>query len=88
MVTNEKRLELIKKFGSNEKDSGSTAVQVALLTERINSLAPHFEKNKKDYHSQRGLMKLIGARRSLLKYLNTKHPEKYQSVIKELGLRK
>ncbi len=80
--------KLAKKFGSSEKDSGSTSVQVALLTERINELAPHFLKNKHDHHSNRGLLKMIGKRKSLLKYLQTTDEAKYAYVIKELNLRK
>ncbi|MBP9675073.1 MAG: 30S ribosomal protein S15 [Bacteriovoracaceae bacterium] len=88
MVTNLERKEIIKKFGKNENDSGSTAVQIALLTKRIETLAPHFEKNKLDFHSKRGLLKMIGSRRSLLRYLAKTSDEGYQFVIKELGLRK
>jgi len=80
--------ELSKKFGKNEKDSGSIAVQVAVLTQRINELAAHFEKNSKDYSGKRGLMKMIGKRRSLLKYLGQRSETEYQNVITELGLRK
>lgn len=88
MITAERTAELVKQFGKNEKDSGSTAVQVAILTERIKNLTSHFADHKLDHHSKRGLMKLIGKRRSLLKYLNSRTPEDYQKVIKELGIRK
>lgn len=88
MVTTQKTAELIKKFGGSEKNSGSIEVQVAILTERIKNLTPHFEKNKKDHSGMRGLMKLIGQRRSLLKYLNTKDEARYNKLIAELGLRK
>ncbi|MDA8793492.1 30S ribosomal protein S15 [Bacteriovoracaceae bacterium] len=88
MVTNERKLELTKKFGGADNNSGSSEVQVAILTERINDLIPHFEKNKHDYSGKRGLMKLIGRRRRLLRYLNGKDTAKYQALIKALGLRK
>ncbi|MAF79089.1 MAG: 30S ribosomal protein S15 [Halobacteriovoraceae bacterium] len=92
MITTERTQELVKtfgaKFGSGEKDTGCTAVQVAILTERINNLKGHFAANKHDYHSNRGLLKMIGRRRSLLKYLRTNSEESYKSLIKDLGLRK
>jgi small subunit ribosomal protein S15 len=88
MITNERKAELIKQFGANEKDTGSASVQVAILTERIKNLTGHFGKHKHDYHGKRGLMKLIGQRRRLLRYISASGPEKYQSLIKELGLRK
>ncbi len=92
MITTEKKAEIVKTFGSkygkSEKDSGCTAVQVAIMTERINGLKEHFGANKHDYHSNRGLLKLIGRRRSLLKYLRTSSEDQYKSVIKDLGLRK
>jgi len=88
MITVEKSKELAKKFGGAEKNSGSTEVQVAILTERIKNLAPHFEKNKKDHSAMRGLMKMIGQRRSLLKYLSGKDEARYNKLIKELDLRK
>lgn len=79
---------LVKQFGKNEKDTGAPGVQIALLTKRIESLRPHFEGNKHDYHSNRGLLKMIGKRKSLLKYLNEVNPEEYKKVITELGIRK
>ena len=88
MITAEKSLELSKKFGGNEKNSGSTEVQVAILTERIKNLTPHFEKNKKDHAGMRGLMKMIGLRRSLLKYLSKADEARYTKLIKTLELRK
>lgn len=88
MITTEKSAELAKKFGGSEKNSGSVEVQVAILTERINNLAPHFEKNKQDHSGKRGLMKMIGQRRSLLKYLSQKDEPRYTKLIGELGLRK
>jgi small subunit ribosomal protein S15 len=92
MITKEETSEIVKefgaKFGKSENDSGSAAVQVALLTRRIKNLMPHFEKNIHDYHSNRGLLKLIGQRKSLLKYVQRKDKDKYQGLIKSLGLRK
>lgn len=88
MLTVEQRKEIVKKFGKNENDSGSAAVQVALLTARIKDLTPHFSKHKHDHHGMRGLMKMIGQRRSFLKYIKKQDEAKYQSLIKELGLRK
>ena len=88
MITKEERAEIVKKFGGSEKNSGSTEVQVALLTARINYLTPHFNAHKHDHHSMRGMKKIIGQRRSLLKYLKEKNPESYANVISELGLRK
>ena len=86
-ITQERRLELIKKFGENEKDSGKTEVQVAILTERVANLTEHLKSNKKDHHTRRGLLKLVGKRRSLLKYLKRKDIERYRTAIKELGIR-
>lgn len=88
MITVEKSTELTKKFGGNDKNTGSIEVQVAILTERIKNLTPHFEANKKDHSGMRGLMKMIGQRRSLLKYLNSKDSARYTKLITELGLRK
>ncbi len=87
-MTKEKALELVKKYGKTEKDTGSPEVQVALLTARIDGLKPHFESHKKDFSSNRGLLKMIGQRKSLLKYLSDRSPERYAEVIKDLGLRK
>lgn len=88
MIGQEQKLELVKKFGKNEKDSGSPEVQVAILTARINELQGHFKKHIHDYHSNRGLLKMIGQRRSLLKYVRGKSEDRYLKLIKELGLRK
>jgi small subunit ribosomal protein S15 len=79
---------IIRKFQVHEKDSGSPEVQIALLTERIKQLTGHFQVHKKDYHSRRGLLKLVGQRRRLLDYLKSKRIEKYREVVKELGLRR
>jgi len=83
-----RKLEIIKKFGRCENDTGSPEVQVALLTERINTLQEHFKVHKKDHHSRRGLLKMVGQRRGLLKYLSKQDIERYRALIKELGLRR
>ena len=88
MITKEERQTIVEKFGGSAKNSGSTEVQVALLTARIGYLTPHFNEHKHDHHSMTGMKKLIGQRRSLLKYLKTKSPEKYTKLISDLGLRK
>ena len=77
----------VRKYGQHEKDSGSTPVQIALLTERINSLTEHFRVHSKDYHGQRGLLKMISTRRRLLEYLKRMDLERYRQLIDELGLR-
>ena len=82
------KLEIIKKFGRSEGDTGSAEVQVALLTERINSLQEHFKVHKKDHHSRRGLLMMVGQRRGLLNYLAEQDIERYRTLIKELGLRR
>ncbi|MFP5490814.1 MAG: 30S ribosomal protein S15 [Bacteriovoracia bacterium] len=88
MATAAKNAELISKFGKSSNDSGSTAVQIAVLTERINELSSHFTAHSKDHSGKRGLMKMIGKRRTLLKYLGKRSETEYQKVITELGLRK
>ncbi|MBZ4682883.1 MAG: small subunit ribosomal protein [Fusobacteriaceae bacterium] len=80
--------DLVKKFGKNEKDTGSTEVQVAILTDRINHLTEHLKIHKKDHHSRLGLLKMVGKRRRLLNYLKSKDLEGYRTLIKELGIRK
>ena len=87
-MTKEQKLEIIKKYGSNEKDSGKSEVQIALLTERINELTAHFDTHKKDHHSRRGLMMMVGKRRRLLDYLASKDIARYRAIIKELNIRK
>ena len=87
-LSKDAKQEIISKFGSNDKDSGSTEVQVALLTKRITELTEHFKIHKKDHNSRRGLLKLVGQRRKLLKYLKRNNLESYRTLIKELGLRK
>ena len=87
-ISNITKQNIVKKYGKSEKDCGSSEVQIALLTENINSLRNHFTNNKKDIHSRRGLLKMIMKRRSLMKYLKKKNLESYNNLIKELGLRK
>jgi small subunit ribosomal protein S15 len=84
----ERKAEIIDNYGHRENDTGSTEVQVALLTERINQLTNHMRANRHDYHTQRGLLKLVGQRRRLLSYLNREDVERYSKLIKSLGLRK
>ena len=83
-----KKSETISQFRRRDTDTGSTEVQVALLTERINQLTGHMAANKHDYHSQRGLLKLVGQRRRLLTYLSRQDTERYKNLISRLGLRK
>jgi len=83
-----KRIDIIKKFKRRERDTGSTEVQIALLTDRINQLTGHMAANRHDYHSQRGLLKLVGQRRRLLAYLSKQDVDRYHKLISELGLRK
>lgn len=80
--------EIIEQFRTHESDTGSVEIQVALLTERINRLTEHLRIHRQDLHSQRGLMKLVGKRKRLLSYLNQNTPERYQTLIARLGLRK
>jgi small subunit ribosomal protein S15 len=87
LVAADKQL-LIKEYMIHEKDTGSPEVQIALLTARINYLTEHFKTHKKDHHSRRGLLKLVGTRRSLLGYLMKTDMERYKNLIKRLGLRK
>ncbi|MCK4368434.1 MAG: 30S ribosomal protein S15 [Dehalococcoidales bacterium] len=84
----EKKTEIISNFGLREGDTGSTEVQIALLTERINQLTEHMMANRHDYHTQRGLLKLVGQRRRLLAYLSREDVGRYRSLIARLGLRK
>ena len=84
----EQKEEIMKKYGKTEKDSGSPEVQVALLTLRINELSGHFDKNKKDHHSRRGLLTMVAKRRKLLDYLQSKSVDRYRKIILELELRK
>ena len=84
----ERKAELIAKFRKHETDTGSPEVQAALLSDRIRYLTDHFKTHKKDFHSRRGLLKLVGQRRRLLNYLKKNDVERYRSIIKALGLRK
>lgn len=88
MLDSEKRKEVINNFQLHEVDTGSPEVQVALLSARIEYLTEHFKMHKKDHHSRRGLLKLVGKRRRILDYLKKKDLERYRSVIQRLGLRK
>jgi small subunit ribosomal protein S15 len=83
-----KRTDIINKFELHKGDTGSTEVQVALLTDRINQLTGHMAANRHDYHSQRGLLKLVGQRRRLLAYLSKQDIDRYHKLISRLGLRK
>ena len=87
-LTQERKAELITQFGENPQDTGNTRVQVALLTERINELTEHLREHTKDHHSRRGLLMLVGKRRRLLKYLQSKDIDRYRGLIQELGLRR
>ena len=80
--------QVIKEFGKKDTDTGSTEVQIALLTKRINELSDHFKVNKKDHHSRRGLLGMVNNRRKLLNYLKVKNETEYLALIKKLGLRK
>ena len=88
MLDSEKRSEIMSRFRLHEKDTGSPEVQIALLSARLGYLTEHFKTHKKDHHSRRGLLKIVGQRRRLLDYLKKKDLERYRSVIKQLGLRK
>jgi small subunit ribosomal protein S15 len=87
-ITSERKREITAQFGESERDTGNTKVQVALLTERINHLTEHLRTQKKDHHSRRGLLMLVGRRRRFLDYLQRHDLEGYRALIKELGLRK
>ncbi len=87
-MTVERKQEIIKEFQRDEKDTGSSEVQIALLTERINELTEHLKVHKKDNHSRRGMLKMVGKRRNLLNYLAKKDAESYKALVEKLGLRK
>ena len=87
-ITQNRKLELIKEFGKNDKDSGSSAVQVAILSERIRNLTEHLKTHKKDFGSRRGLLTMVGQRRSLLDYIKAGNQDAYKSLIEKLGLRR
>lgn len=87
-VDKEKKQEIINKFKLHENDTGSPEVQIAIISERMNSLSSHFQTHKKDHHSRRGLLKLVGQRRSLLDYLKREEKGRYEKIIGQLGIRK
>lgn len=88
MISKDKKQEIIKVYGRTPEDTGSPEVQIALLTERIRELTEHLKINKKDHHSRRGLLKMVGQRRGLLEYLKKSNIEGYRKLIESLGLRK
>ncbi len=88
MLTKEQKNELIRTYGKNEHDSGSTEVQIALLTARIVYLTEHFKQQPKDFHSRRGLLRLVGRRRNFLNYLKAENVDRYQDIIQQLGIRR
>ena len=88
MLTTEAKLAVIKEYATHEGDTGSPEVQVAILTSRIVYLTEHLKEHKKDHHSRRGLLKLVGQRRNMLDYLRRKDIERYRSLLERLGLRK
>lgn len=88
MISKENKAEIIKTYGRTPEDTGSPEVQIALLTARILELNEHLKENKKDHHSRRGLLKMVGQRRNLLAYLKAKDLESYRTLIEKLGLRK
>ncbi|MBD3370853.1 30S ribosomal protein S15 [Candidatus Fermentibacteria bacterium] len=87
-IDSDRMAELVSQFGSNEKDTGRTEVQIALLTERISELTAHSKRSPNDHDSRRGLLKLVGQRRRLLDYLRDKDVKRYRELIKELGIRR
>ena len=88
MISKESKAEIIAKYKRDEKDTGSPELQIALLTERINELTEHLKVHKKDNHSRRGLLKMVGKRRNLLNYLAKKDINRYREIVAKLGLRK
>ena len=87
-LTKEQKQEIMNKYGKTPTDSGSPEVQIAILTNRINELSSHFDKNVKDHHSRQGLLKMVGKRRRLLNYLQENNVDRYRKIISELELRK
>lgn len=87
-LTKEKKAEIVKKFAKDEKNTGSTEVQIAILTEEIKALTEHLKEHKHDFHSRRGMLKKVGQQRSLLNYLKKTDVTRYREVVKKLGLRK
>ena len=88
MLSKETKTKVIKEYKTNEEDTGSPEVQIAIITERINDLSKHFSEHKKDYHSRTGLMKLVGRRKRLLEYLKSQDVNRYEKIIQRLNLRK
>ncbi len=88
MISKEKKAEIIKTYGRTPEDTGSPEVQIAILTARIQELTEHLKVNKKDHHSRRGLLKMVGQRRNMLEYLKSKDLDAYRALIEKLGLRK
>ena len=88
MISKEKKAELVAKYGRKPGDTGSPEVQIAILTERITELTEHLKVHKKDNHSRRGLLMMVGQRRGMLAYLQKKDVERYRAIVKKLGLRK
>ena len=87
-LSKEKKAEIVKNFAKDEKDTGATEVQIAILTEEIKALTEHLKEHKHDFHSRRGMLKKVGQQRSLLNYLKNKDVTRYREVVKKLGLRK
>ena len=87
-LTQEQKAEIVARFGANPHDTGSTRVQIALLTQRINDLTAHLREHRKDHHSRRGLLMIVGQRRRLLNYMQRNDLEGYRALIRELGLRR
>ncbi|HTJ65311.1 MAG TPA: 30S ribosomal protein S15 [Alphaproteobacteria bacterium] len=87
-ITNERKAELVVEYGKAEADTGSAEVQIAILSERIKNLTEHLQTHKKDVHSRRGLLVMVGQRRRLLDYLKNKHRPRYDEIIQRLGLRR
>ena len=88
VLVKEKKTKIIDEFKVHARDTGSAEVQIAILTERINSLGDHFKSHKKDFHSRRGLLTMVGKRRRLLNYLKSKDAKKYEGILEKLSLRK
>ena len=88
MMTKDEKQAIISQYATNEGDTGSPEVQIAVLTSRINTLTEHLKQNKKDFHSRRGLQKMIGHRRNLLNYLQNNDIERYRAIVSKLGLRR
>ena len=86
-ITQERKLEVIKEYAKHEKDTGSAEVQIAVLSERIRNLNDHFKQHAKDHHSRLGLLKMVGKRHKLLRYLKKKNLDKYREIIAKLGIR-